>query len=169
MRTTRAAPLRLAGRGTDGLLQLHRRLLQFYPAPFSPGVSLAHLLRTGDANRAATRQPLNRPRKRGNFNPALASEPGEGSFDDPAVPSQTLGAVDAASRDARLDGAPTQRPAAMREIVALIGMELGRSLLRSADTVAYRRHAIDHRLKELAVVAVGRAEPDREWNTIAVG
>ena len=101
--------------------------------------------------------------------PAVASEPGQGSFDHPAVPSQTLGAVDAASCDARLDGAPAQRPAAMREIVALIGMELGRSLLRSADTVAYRRHAIDHRLEELAVVAVGRAEPDRGGNTLAVG
>ena len=42
MRTARAAPLRLAGRGTHGLLQLYRGLLQSHPAPFSPGVSLAH-------------------------------------------------------------------------------------------------------------------------------
>ena len=56
----------------------------------------------------------------------------------------------------------------MREIVALIGRERGRSSLRSADTVAYRRHAIDHRREELAVVAVGRAEPAGEGNTLAV-
>ena len=63
-----AALLHLAGRGTHGLLQLYRGLLQSHPAPFSPGVSLAHLLRTGDANRPTVRHPLNRPPKRGNFN-----------------------------------------------------------------------------------------------------
>src|SRR6185369_2653690 len=67
MRTARAAPLCLTGRGTHGLLQLHRRLLQSHPAALRPGVSLAHLLRTGDANRPTARYPLNRPRKRGNF------------------------------------------------------------------------------------------------------
>src|SRR3954466_3874214 len=68
MRTARAAPLCLTGRGTHGLLQLHRRLLQSHPAALRPRVSLAHLLRTGDANRPTARYPLNRPRKRGNFN-----------------------------------------------------------------------------------------------------
>src|SRR6476620_5630915 len=73
MRTARAAPLCLTGRGTHGLLQLHRRLLQSYPAALRPRVSLAHLLRTGDANRPTARYPLNRPRKRGNF--TVASPP----------------------------------------------------------------------------------------------
>src|SRR3954447_16311450 len=68
MRTARAAPLCLTGRGTHGLLQLHRRLLQSHPAALRPRVSLAHLLRTGDANRPTARYPLNRPRKRGTFN-----------------------------------------------------------------------------------------------------
>src|SRR3954454_23366829 len=67
MRTARAAPLCLSGRGAHGLLQLHRRLLQSHPAALRPGVSLAHLLRTGDANRPTVRHPLNRPPKRGNF------------------------------------------------------------------------------------------------------
>src|SRR3954463_610769 len=67
MRTARATPLCLSGRGTHGLLQLHRRLLQSHPAALRPGVSLAHLLRTGDANRPTIRHPLNRPPKRGNF------------------------------------------------------------------------------------------------------
>src|SRR3954470_20322351 len=67
MRTARAAPLRLSGRGTHGLLQLHRRLLQSHPAALSSGVSLAHLLRTGNANRPTVRHPLNRPPNRGNF------------------------------------------------------------------------------------------------------
>src|SRR3954447_14393705 len=72
MRTARAAPLRLSGRGTHGLLQLHRRLLQSHPAALRPGVSLAHLLRTGDANRPTVRYPLNRPPNRGNFTDVLA-------------------------------------------------------------------------------------------------
>src|SRR3954453_10708380 len=74
MRTARAAPLRLTGRGTHGLLQLHRRLLQSYPAALRPGVSLAHLLRTGDANRPTVRHPLNRPPKRGNFSRRSAGQ-----------------------------------------------------------------------------------------------
>src|SRR4051794_7427727 len=80
MRTARAAPLCLSGRGAHGLLQLHRRLLQSHPAALRPGVSLAHLLRTGDANRPTVRHPLNRPPKRGNFRPRrhrrFGSEPG---------------------------------------------------------------------------------------------
>src|SRR4051795_5384166 len=71
MRTARAAPLCLSGRGTHVLLQLHRRLLQSYPTALRPGVSLAHLLRTGDANRPTVRHPLNRPPIRGNFTTAL--------------------------------------------------------------------------------------------------
>jgi hypothetical protein len=61
----------------------------------------------------------------------------------PAVPSRTLGAVDPSSRDPRPDGAPTQRLSALREIVALVGMEPGRSSLRLADAAVYRRHGID--------------------------
>src|SRR4051794_19741541 len=58
MRTARATPFRFPDRGTHGLLQLHRRLLQSHPAALRPGVSLAHLLRTGDANRPTARYPL---------------------------------------------------------------------------------------------------------------
>src|SRR3954466_12212252 len=83
MRTARATPLCLPDRGTDGLLQLYRRLLQSYPTTLRPRISLAHLLRTGDANRPTVRHPLNRPRKRGNFSrcrcwpdPVLRRAPG---------------------------------------------------------------------------------------------
>src|SRR6188474_3344459 len=71
MRTARAMPLCLSGRGTHGLLQLHRRLLQSHPAALRPGVSLTPLLRTGDANRPTVRHPLNRLPNRGNFTMAL--------------------------------------------------------------------------------------------------
>src|SRR4051812_42246182 len=40
------------------------------------------------------------------------------------MPSQTLGAVDAASGDPRLHGALAQRPPALWDIVTLVGMDL---------------------------------------------
>jgi hypothetical protein len=57
----------------------------------------------------------------------------------------------------------------MREIVALVGMELGRSPLRSADAMADRRHGIDQFFEEAAVVDIGRAEPDGERDAPGVG
>jgi hypothetical protein len=88
--------------------------------------------------------------------PSGAAEPSEGAFDNPAMPSQALATLDAAPRDARLDSTPAQCRAATREVVALVGMELGRSPLRSSNAVADRRHGIDQLFEEAAVVDVGR-------------
>ena len=104
-----------------------------------------------------------------NGQPAETAEPGQGAFNDPAVPSQSLGAVDPAPGDPRLNGAPAQRPAAMREIVALISMQFGRPPLRSADAVADWRHRVDQLFEEAAVVDVCRGEPDSEWDTSGIG
>jgi hypothetical protein len=101
--------------------------------------------------------------------PPETAEPSQRAFHHPAVPGQPLGTVDAASGDSRLDGAPAQRSSAMREVVAFIGMKCGGSPPRSADAVAYGRHGVDQRLKQLAVVAVGRAEPDGKRNTLGIG
>src|SRR3954447_16130912 len=67
MRAAGPAPVRLAGRSTRRLLQLHRRLVQPSQAPLRPGLPLAHPLRAGHANGTATSQALNCPRDRGNF------------------------------------------------------------------------------------------------------
>ena len=100
--------------------------------------------------------------------PTISGEPGQAPLDHPAVSPKTLGAVDPAPCDPRLDGAPAQRLSALREVIALIGMELGRPSLRSADAVTDWRHSIDHCRKELAIVAIGRAEPDGERDAVAV-
>src|SRR5215210_1981247 len=100
--------------------------------------------------------------------PAISGEPGQAPLDHPAVSPKTLGAVDPAPCDPRLDGAPAQRLSPLREVIALIGMELGRPSLRSADAVTDWRHSIDHRRKELAIVAIGWAEPDGERDAVAV-
>jgi hypothetical protein len=100
---------------------------------------------------------------------AIASEPSERAFDYPAIPSQTLGAVDATPSDARLDGAPAQRPSALREIVPLVGMEFGRSPAGPSPTLAHRRHGIDQDFEEAAVVDVCRAEAEGERDAPSVG
>ena len=98
-----------------------------------------------------------------------AAEPSKRAFDHPAMPAQACRTVDAAPGNTRLDRTPAQRPAALREVVALVGMELGRSPLRSADAMTDRRHGINHRFKQLAVVAVSRADPDGEWDALGIG
>lgn len=101
--------------------------------------------------------------------PAETAEPSQGTFHDPAMPSQTLAALDAAPGDPWLDSTPAQCPTALREIVAFIGMQLGRSPLRSADAVVDRRHRVDQLFEEAAVVDIGRGEPDGERDTPGVG
>jgi hypothetical protein len=100
---------------------------------------------------------------------AIASEPSERAFDYPAIPSQTLGAVDATPSDARLDGAPAQCPSALREIVPLVGMEFGRSPAGPSPTLAHRRHGIDQDFEEAAVVDVCRGEPDGKRDAPGIG
>src|SRR3954468_24118584 len=97
MRTAGAAPLRLTGRGAHGLLQLHRRLLQSHPAALRPGVSLAHLLQTGDANRPTVRPPPEPSTKTGQLPlhfsashsppPPLTPPPKRGNFNFPSPPA----------------------------------------------------------------------------------
>jgi hypothetical protein len=60
-------------------------------------------------------------------------------------------------------------PSAMREIVALVGMEFGRSSLRSANAVADWRHGIDQLVEEAAVVDVCRGDPQGEWDAVGIG
>jgi putative transposase len=57
MRTTGAPSLCRTGRSTDGVLQLYRRLLQFYPAALSPGIPLAHPLRGKDVTDRQAAKP----------------------------------------------------------------------------------------------------------------
>jgi hypothetical protein len=101
--------------------------------------------------------------------PPEAAEPSERAFDDPAMPSQAFRTVDAAPRNTRLDGTPAQRSAAMLEVVALVGMELGRSPLRSADAMADWRHGIDQLFEEAAVVDVCRGQPESERDALGIG
>lgn len=98
-----------------------------------------------------------------------AAEPSERALYYPAIPSQAFRTVDAAPGNTRLDGTPAQRPSALREVVALVGMELGRSPARPSPTLADWRHGIDQFFEEAAVVDVCRAEADGERDALGVG
>ena len=58
---------------------------------------------------------------------------------------------------------------ALREIVALIGMDLGRSPARPSATLADWRHGIDHHLEPAAVVDVCRGEPHGKRDALGIG
>ena len=87
---------------------------------------------------------------------AEAGEPSERALDYPSVPSQVFAALDATSGDAWNDRPPTQYLPAVGEVVALVGVQLGRAAPWAACALADRRHGIDQRLQQLAVVPVGR-------------
>lgn len=99
---------------------------------------------------------------------AEAGEPSERTLDHPTVSAQALAALDAAAGDTRNDGPPSQRLSAEGEVVALVGVQLGRSAPWPAHTLADRRHSIDQRLKQFAVVPVGRRDPQSEWNAVGI-
>ena len=101
--------------------------------------------------------------------PPEAAEPSERAFDHPAMPSQAFRTVDAAPRNTRLDGTPAQRSAAMREVVALVGMELGRPPAGPPPTLAHWRHGIDQLFEEAAVVDVCRGQPESERDALGIG
>ena len=73
-RAAQPPPVHISGRSQDGLLQLHRGLVQSGAPAFGPGIPVANNLRSrhaGRHNQAIDRKPRNRPLKRGNLNPNL--------------------------------------------------------------------------------------------------
>lgn len=65
-----------------------------------------------------------------NLQPTIAIEPSQGPLRYRAVPAQPLAGIDPSPCDARGDASLAQSPAASREIIGLIGVQLVRSLSR---------------------------------------
>lgn len=99
---------------------------------------------------------------------AEAGEPGERTLDHPSVSAEALAALDATPGDARDDRSLAQRPPAVGEVVTLVGVQFGRTASWPACTLADRRHGIDQRLQQLAVVPVGRRDPQGERNAVGI-
>ncbi|MBP2233316.1 hypothetical protein J2847_006653, partial [Azospirillum agricola] len=102
-----------------------------------------------------------------NDDAAEAGEPRQGTLDLPTVAAKALAALDAAAGDARDDGPLAQGPAAARIIVALVGVQFGRSALRSADALPDRRDGVDGGFERLARCIEDPRAPERIRHTLA--
>lgn len=99
---------------------------------------------------------------------AEAGKPSQGALDDPAVPAQPVGAVDAAPGDARRDAPCAAGLAAGCVIIGLVGMELFGPAAGTATALADGAHRVQHRFQQTAVVAVGRAQANGERDAVRV-
>ena len=99
---------------------------------------------------------------------AEAIDPGEGPLHRPSGAPELVAGVNTAPGDATDDPTPAQIGPTARVIVGLVGMQLVRTLPRSATRSGDRFDRLDQGLEDLRVVDVGGREPDREWDALAV-
>ncbi len=95
-------------------------------------------------------------------------QPGQRPLDHPAVATQPLTRLDAFAGDPDLDVPPVQEATAARDIVGLVGMELGRAFSALAGGLPDRGHGVDQRVEDGAVVPVGAAQPGGQRNPLTV-
>jgi hypothetical protein len=102
---------------------------------------------------------------------AIAIEPGEGAFDDPAMTAQALTRFDAASSDPRNNATLAAGASAAWIVVALVCMQFHRTATWAATT-SLRLTKWGNRIKgdfqEPGIVDVGGGEDDSERDACAV-
>lgn len=101
-----------------------------------------------------------------NTQSAKLVEPSAGSFDNPTMLSKRLAGVDTTLGNPDLDATLADRIAIGRIIIRLIRMQLVGPLPGSASTLLYWLDCIQHRLKHLDIVRVGRRKPGCKRNTL---
>jgi hypothetical protein len=99
---------------------------------------------------------------------AAVVEPGEGTFDDPAVAAESGSVLSLAASDDRLDPALPDEPAILVVVVAAVGEQRLRSTARAAATTAHRRDAIEQLEQLCDVVSVGCGERPGQRQASAV-
>ena len=85
---------------------------------------------------------------------AAVVEPGEGSFDDPAVAAQAGAMLGLAACDQRFDPALPDEPAVLVVVVAAVGDHAGGPSPRPPDTTAHWRYLVEQGEQLGDVVAV---------------
>jgi hypothetical protein len=76
---------------------------------------------------------------------AAVVEPGEGSFDDPALASEPGAVFGLASGDHRFDASLPDEPAVLVVVVAAVGDDAVGPPSRAADAAAHRRYPVKQR------------------------
>lgn len=103
-----------------------------------------------------------------NPEPPEAVDPGEGSFTDPSMATEAFLGLDATSSDPCCDASLAQSHPTASEVVALVRMQLERTLAWSTSGSLDRSDGIYHLLEHHAVVDICRRVPDRERDAVPV-
>lgn len=95
-------------------------------------------------------------------------KPGKGAFNDPSVFAQVRGTIDTTPSNPVQDMALGTGIAASGEVVALVSVELLGAASGFTMAVLQEGDRVQHRLKQQAVVHIGRTEHHRQRNAVAV-
>jgi hypothetical protein len=101
--------------------------------------------------------------------PAAVVQPGEGSFDDPAVTTEPGAVLGLAAGDDRSDAALPEEPAVRVVVVRAVGDQRPRSASRTSDPTTDGRHPVEQVEQLGDVVAVAAGERGGERRTTAAG
>jgi hypothetical protein len=100
---------------------------------------------------------------------AAVVEPGEGSFDDPAVAAEAGAVVGLATGDDRLDASLPDEAAVLVVVVATVGKQQRWPPSRSAGAAADWRDAVEQGGQHERVVAVGAGQEPGQRHPCGVG
>jgi len=100
---------------------------------------------------------------------SASGQPGHRPLHHLAVAAQPGGGVDALASEAGCDATRTEPAAQVGVVVALVAMQLAGLPPTRPAAGADRRDTAHQRDEGLAVVGVGRGDPDREGQTSPVG
>ena len=100
--------------------------------------------------------------------PPEAAEPSQCALHDPAMPAEALAALDPAPGDPAGNAALGQVSAAARQVIGLVGVQLGRAPARPAPALPDRRHRVDQLREGNTVVSVGGGETECQRDAVRV-
>jgi hypothetical protein len=99
---------------------------------------------------------------------AAVMQPGEGSFDDPALTAEPGAVLALTSCDDRFDAALPDEPAVLVVVVAAVGDQRPRPLSGTSDPAANGRHPVEQLEQLRDVVAVAARDRPGQRDTAAV-
>src|SRR5919197_5656267 len=95
-------------------------------------------------------------------------QPGQRALHHPAVAAQPLAALHSFARDAAPDAASPHGGPTARDVIGLVGVQLVRALARAPLGPLDRRDAVEQLLEDAWGRPIGRGQPHRERETVAL-